>query len=152
MYQLKLFLSAINIKYEGNIKYLLNKRLWVASKISCTVTGLRKWGHCKYHYLVFQYMWDMNISIYRTWNGMLKATRKNRVHSTLHCRITTVAYCPKAVAWVHHDQGRVSLTQGHEEYFYLKQDSSPRPSCLVVRYFYIPAVFSAVFRKKTAML
>jgi len=69
---------------------------------------------------------DMNISIYRTWNRMLKATRKNKVHSTLHCRITTAVYCPKAVArGVHHDQGRVSLTQGHEEYFILNKIQVP---------------------------
>jgi len=48
----------------------------------------------------------------------VEATRKNMVHGTLHCRTTTIAYCPKAVARkVRHDQGRVSQTQGHEEYF-----------------------------------
>jgi hypothetical protein len=42
MHQLNLFLSAINTNKEGNKNNLLNKRLWVASKISCTVSGLRK--------------------------------------------------------------------------------------------------------------
>jgi hypothetical protein len=42
MYQLNLFLSATNTNKEGNKNNLLNKRLWVASKTSCTVSGLRK--------------------------------------------------------------------------------------------------------------